>query len=97
VKNETYGYHLSSLEKFVMIKFDEDKTVVPSDSSWFGEYNTTSGKHTNLRHRDIYKKDWIGLKTLDEKKGLIFLEAEGRHMQISEDFLKKIIQKYLGP
>jgi palmitoyl-protein thioesterase len=32
-KNETYGYHLSSLEKFVMIKFTEDKTVVPPDSS----------------------------------------------------------------
>ena len=32
-KNETYVYHLSSLEKFVMIKFTEEKTVVPPDSS----------------------------------------------------------------
>jgi palmitoyl-protein thioesterase len=32
-KNETYSYHLSSLEKFVMIKFDDEKTVVPADSS----------------------------------------------------------------
>lgn len=32
-KNETYAYHLSSLEKFVMIKFSEEKTVVPPDSS----------------------------------------------------------------
>jgi Palmitoyl protein thioesterase len=32
-KNETYAYHLSSLEKLVMIKFQDDKTVVPPDSS----------------------------------------------------------------
>jgi len=32
-KNDTYAYHLSSLEKFVMIKFTEEKTVIPPDSS----------------------------------------------------------------
>jgi len=32
-KNVTYAYHLSSLEKFVMIKWKEEKTVVPPDSS----------------------------------------------------------------
>ena len=34
-KNKTYSYHLSSLEKFVMIKFTDEKTVVPPDSSVF--------------------------------------------------------------
>ena len=33
-----------------------------------------------MEKRDIYKEDWIGLKTLDKKKGLVFLEAEGRHV-----------------
>ena len=32
-KNETYSYHLSSLEKFVMIKFSNETTVVPPESS----------------------------------------------------------------
>ena len=32
-KNMTYKHNLSSLEKFVMIKFTEEKTVVPADSS----------------------------------------------------------------
>jgi len=32
-KNTTYADNLASLEKFVMIKFTEEKTVVPPDSS----------------------------------------------------------------
>jgi Palmitoyl protein thioesterase len=32
-KNKTYATHLSSLKKFVMIRFSEEKTVVPPDSS----------------------------------------------------------------
>lgn len=96
-KNDSYKYHLSSLEKFVMIKFTEEKTVVPPDSSvpppirskylvvkltfeWFGEFNATSGEHTPLQKRALYKEDWLGLKVLDEKKGLVFLETEGGHV-----------------
>lgn len=37
-------------------------------------------KHIPLRERDLYKEDWIGLKALDEKKGLVFLETEGGHV-----------------
>jgi palmitoyl-protein thioesterase len=47
---------------------------------WFGEYNATSGKHTPLYKRDIFTEDWIGLKVLDDKDGLVFLEAEGPHV-----------------
>lgn len=50
------------------------------DRQWFGEYNITSGESTPLKKRKIYKDDWIGLKTLDEKRGLAFLEAEGAHV-----------------
>jgi len=32
-KNVSYVSNLSSLEKFVMIKFTEEKTVIPPDSS----------------------------------------------------------------
>jgi palmitoyl-protein thioesterase len=41
----------------------------------------TTGEETPLKKRDIYKEDWIGLKTLDEKGGLVFLETEGAHVR----------------
>ena len=33
-----------------------------------------------MKKRDLYKEDWLGLKMLDEKGGLVFLEAEGAHV-----------------
>lgn len=38
-----------------------------------------------LRDSQLYKEDWIGLKTLDERGGLEFGWCDGMHMQISLD------------
>jgi palmitoyl-protein thioesterase len=35
-RNETFAHNLSALEKLVLIVFDEDRTVVPKESAWFG-------------------------------------------------------------
>jgi palmitoyl-protein thioesterase len=77
VKKGEYAARLAALEKFVMVVFEEDKTVVPKESGWFAEVNETSGVVTELRDRAIYLEDWIGLKKLDEKGGLVFESVEG--------------------
>lgn len=102
-KNETYRRNLAEVEKFVMVVFREDKTVVPRESGWFAEINGTEGDDgegrvvTPLREREIYKDDWIGLRTLDEKGGLVFEEVEGEHMQLDDKDLKRLFGKYFGP
>jgi palmitoyl-protein thioesterase len=96
-KNETYKERIASLEKFVMFVFEEDVTVIPKQSGWFAEVNATSGEVTPLRERTLYKEDWLGLKKLDEKGGLVFKIAEGKHMQLKDKVLRKAFAEFFGP
>ncbi|KAL2414112.1 Palmitoyl-protein thioesterase 1 [Exophiala dermatitidis] len=97
LKNVTYAQNLAELEKFVMIVFRDDQTVIPKDSGWFDEVNMTSNSVTKLRDRPLYKEDWIGLKKLDEKGGLDFVALDGEHMQLVDKDLKRLFDTYLGP
>ncbi|KAF3491031.1 palmitoyl-protein thioesterase 1 [Arthroderma uncinatum] len=96
-KNEKYKENLKKLNKFVMYMFKEDTTVVPKESAHFMEVNATSGEHTKLQDRPIYKEDWLGLKVLDEQARLEFLTIPGRHMQLSGALLKNTFRSYFGP
>lgn len=79
-----------------MIMFEDDTTVIPKESAWFAEFNKTTGKRTLLEERDIYKNDWIGLKSLGEKGRLEFLTTPGKHMELDDDTLRDLFKKYLG-
>lgn len=96
-KNETYAKNLASLENLVMVLFDGDTTVIPKESGWFADVNVTSDEVIELRNRTIYTEDWIGLKALDEKGGLLFEKVKGGHMQLDEKDLKRLFGKYFGP
>ncbi|KAG9234988.1 Alpha/Beta hydrolase protein [Amylocarpus encephaloides] len=95
LKNKTYKENLEKLERFVMYIFEEDTTAIPKESGWFAEVNGT--EITLLRDRDIYKEDWIGLKTLDKKGALKFEETEGGHMKLTDKTLRKAFESYYGP
>lgn len=95
-KNEVYAERMAAVEKFVMYVFNDDTTVIPKDSGWFAEVNTTSGDTTPLRERAMYKEDWLGLKKLDEKGGLIFRNASGGHMELDDEVLREAFE-YFGP
>jgi palmitoyl-protein thioesterase len=97
IKNTTYATNLASLDTFVMYVFDEDTTVIPKESGWFAQTNISSGEVTRLQDRDIYKEDWIGLRKLDEKGGLVFKSTEGGHMRLSDDVLVDVFKKYFSP
>lgn len=96
-KNEEYAKRIAALEKFVMYVFEEDTTVIPKETGWFAEVNATSGVVTDLRNRKMYTEDWLGLKKLDEKKGLVFRETKGGHMQLTDEVLKKAFKEFFGP
>ena len=96
-KNKTYAKRIAALEKFVMFVFENDTTVIPPQSGWFAEVNETSGKVTPLRERQLYKEDWLGLKELDEKDGLVFKTTPGDHMRLDEEILIETFEEFFGP
>lgn len=97
IKNSTYTENIKKLERFVMYVFEGDETVVPKESGWFSEVNTTSRKVTKLQDRKIYSEDWLGLKWLDERERLEFRTTEGGHMQLSDKLLVDTFKRYFRP
>jgi len=77
--------------------FENDTTLVPKESAWFADVNLTSAEVTPLRKREVYKEDWLGLKKLDKKGGLIFETTPGEHMRLTDEVLIDAFKKYFGP
>lgn len=74
--NENYKKRLNSLNKFVMVKFLQDKIVTPIETSWFGFYATGSNKRVlSLRESEFYASDKLGLKQMMKEGKLIFMEV----------------------
>ena len=94
-KNETYKFNLKKLQRFVMYLFEDDTTVIPKESTWFGEVNGTNVQ--GLRDRNLYKEDWLGLRELDGRGALEFKSTEGRHMTLNDELLKDVFKGYYGP
>lgn len=97
MKNETYKANIASLENLVMYRFEEDTTVIPAESEWFAELNTTSLKVSPLKERPIYTEDWLGLKKLDEKGGIVFRTTPGPHMHLTKEVLEEAFRDFYGP
>lgn len=94
LKNPAYKTNLAAINNFVMYMFENDTTVIPKESGWFAYTNASDGAVTPLREREIYKQDWIGLRALDEKGGLHFRTTEGGHMQLGEEVLTEVFERW---
>lgn len=100
--NKTYAKKLAALDNLVLVLFAEDITVVPKESSWFGSYASSDGPLPGektiipMRKQELYIQDTIGLKTLDEKGGVLFKTCDGAHMQLTDDCWKPLVEKFVG-
>jgi len=96
VKNATYKRNIEKLENFAMYMFANDTTVVPKETAFFQEVNTTSGELTRLEDRLMYKEDWLGLRTLNDDEKLHIEAVEGEHMHLSDEILTTVFKTYFG-
>ena len=92
-----YKENLLKLQKLVLVKFNEDSVVDPRGTEWFNYYEPGQGQRMlPYNETDLYKEDWIGLKTLNEDGRVDFLSVEGDHLRFDDKFfIDVIIGKYL--
>ncbi|KAI5297575.1 hypothetical protein KEM56_004716 [Ascosphaera pollenicola] len=96
-KNGGYKRNFEKLHHFAMVMFEDDTVSVPKESAYFADYYKTAKKVVPLREREIYKEDWIGLKTLDEAGKLSFESVPGEHMTLTDEVLTTAFKKYFAP
>ncbi|KAI1791250.1 alpha/beta-hydrolase [Ganoderma leucocontextum] len=101
--NATYATNLAALNTLVLVLFSADKTVVPKESSWFGSYappnSTRDGDEKTMvpmRLQPLYKRDWIGLRALDQAGRVLLETCEGEHMQIAEECWRPLVERFTG-
>ncbi|KAF1808177.1 palmitoyl-protein thioesterase 1 precursor [Eremomyces bilateralis CBS 781.70] len=96
-KNKGYARNLAGLRRFIMYMFEDDTVIIPKQSAWFAEVNRATGDVTPLVERDIYRDDWLGLKAVDQRGGIVFRTVPGEHMHLSDDILEPAFKEYFGP
>lgn len=94
--NDTYKRHLASLNKFVMVRFSDEQTVVPAESAWFAACEPGGNVTVPLRNSRLYEHDTLGLATLDKRGALAFHTCDGRHMHLSAACKQLIFSQYVG-
>ncbi|KAF3787070.1 Palmitoyl-protein thioesterase 1 [Nymphaea thermarum] len=95
-ENSTFKERFSSLNRLVLIMFEQDNVLVPRETSWFGYY--PDGSFSEIlppQQTNLYTEDWIGLKTLDEAGKVEFVSVRGGHLAISKSDMRKHVVPYL--
>nr|CAB3265119.1 palmitoyl-protein thioesterase 1 [Phallusia mammillata] len=94
--NEEYKQRLQALNKFVMVRFNNDTMVEPVASEWFGFYTPGQDEEVqSLQESDLYQTDQLGLKAMDEAGKLVFLATDGDHLQFTDEWFNANILQYL--
>lgn len=55
----------------------------------------SAGTIIPMHEQPLYKEDWIGLRDLDERKGVVFEVCKDEHMQM-KDCWEDLVRKFAG-
>ncbi|KAF8096798.1 hypothetical protein N665_0301s0042 [Sinapis alba] len=95
-RNSTFRDRFMSLHNLVLVMFENDTTLIPKETSWFGYY-TDDGFDSLLSTQQtrLYREDWIGLKALDAVGKVKFVSVSGDHLMISYEDVVRYVVPYL--
>lgn len=84
--NQNLVDNLHRLKRMVLVKYTDDKAIVPNSSSWFGWYDETGTKQVPMEQTSTYIRDRLGLKYMQESGKIVLLLCEGEHMQLQYEW-----------
>ncbi|XP_018357055.1 PREDICTED: palmitoyl-protein thioesterase 1 isoform X2 [Trachymyrmex septentrionalis] len=97
INNIEYKNNLQKLRALVLVKFENDTMVEPVETEWFGFYKPGQAEEVQkLQQSELYQKDWLGLRAMENAGKVYFISLPGDHLQFTADwFIENIIKKYL--
>lgn len=88
--NPDYSDNLASLKKFVLVKYLDDKSIIPNESAHFGYLD--GGKTIEMEKTPNFIEDRLGLRAMKESGKLVFLNSPGTHLELHPNwFVENII------
>ena len=74
------------------IKGSQDTVICPKESSWFEFYDINGKNIVPLKDSEFYKKDFIGLRKMNEEGRVKFALFNAEHVKYSEnEFVTHIV------
>ncbi|XP_022158107.1 palmitoyl-protein thioesterase 1-like [Momordica charantia] len=95
-RNSTYKERFSSLNKLVLLMNENETILIPKESALFGYYKDGSTDEVlPAQETELYKEDWIGLRSLDERGKVVYETVPGVHADSPDETLNKFVVPYL--
>lgn len=91
--NVDYVKNLKSLEKVVLVKYENDQSIIPNESTFFGYWDRKK-MPIHLEQTDLYAQDRLGLRAMKENGQLIFHISPGLHLELNENWFVNNIVVY---
>jgi len=74
------------------IKFEQDRVIIPRESSWWGQY-TEDFNVVSRFDTEVYQKDLIGIRTLEEEGRADFIAIPGDHIEVSLEKINELVEE----
>ena len=72
------------------MKYENDVSLIPNESAWFG-FEDERGNVRKMEDNDVYLKDKLGLKKMDQEGRLIRLLSPLEHLQLNQTWFRENI------
>ncbi|KRX10451.1 hypothetical protein PPERSA_08753 [Pseudocohnilembus persalinus] len=82
---EQYKKKIEDLEIMQLVQFLDDQAVDPPSSAWFYFFDSNKKKVVPIQDQEIYKKNLIGLKSLNDNGLIEYVQLPGGHLEFDED------------